>query len=135
MLQALSNGTDNSSSDYLATTSALNIQAIVPVDTVHSMHVSGNRGSHFFETTAPYAILGDRGGIFYDAILPLGRHVVAAVPYQQPDCQGPAGPNCGAPSRLGCVLNSELPIVQCGRLGIYFDRWRGNIRVILHGES
>jgi hypothetical protein len=100
---------DYSSSDYPATTSALNIQAVVPVDTVRSMRVSGDRRRNFCETTAPYSIFGDRAGNFYDAILPIGRHVVKAVPYGLRNCQGPAGPVLrGTFQVTGCAMTYQL---------------------------
>jgi hypothetical protein len=74
-------------------TPRLNIQANFGSDiTVRSVRMTFNNPKrNFCEKKAPYSVFGDFKGDFFNATIPMGKHLVTATPYAQSGCQGPAG--------------------------------------------
>jgi hypothetical protein len=90
---------------YMASSANLNIQAIFRPTSVQSVLVTFNRQRNSFcEETAPYAVFGDIMGQFKNATIPLGNHVITAIPYTEPNCTG---------AQADVALVQRLDVVGC----------------------
>jgi len=74
----------------LAATGAVSIRADVAGD-VRSVRFAVDGKTARTESTAPYALAGDREGDYAAWAIGPGRHTLEAVPYAQPGAKGPAG--------------------------------------------
>ena len=90
-------------------TTKLNIDAYFqPEFNVRSTRITySNPNMSRCENTVPYSAFGDTNGNYHPRALTLGTHVVRAIPYAQPECQGPA--------IAGATINSTFTVEGCNQ--------------------